>query len=460
MSKVQLERNQQMCNDNKPKISDLTQRENSISGKESDLFNRYNWLICLTLLSAFIILGFSLDTPGNLWKGIIKIVLSSSVLTTDYFAVGGVGAALIHNACFILLLLAIVLISKTKLTGNIMVHIFMPVGFAFFGMNILNILPFVLGVYLYAARQKEPFGKYITNAFNFGSLGPIMSFLALHSGLQLYLSIPLAIVCGTIIGFFGVPFAASCFKLHQGYTLYNTGFTGGFIGILAIALMGVFKIEVIRPNILLGQTSLPFAVFLIVYSVYIFLLGIFLSIKSGSHGSKKSGSYLKLLKCTGYGEVIYDSYGAEITYINMGIMGLLSIGYVLLMGATLTGPVIAGIFSVIGYGVLGKQPFNTIPIILGVTLSGLVSGADLSSTDFVMTGLFGTALAPVTGKFGFIPGFVAGFIHCAIARMTSDFHGGFVLYNNGFASGIVAILLINFLSNLPQNIFRRNNTNY
>ncbi|HHT25315.1 MAG TPA: DUF1576 domain-containing protein [Clostridiaceae bacterium] len=453
MGKAQLERNQQRLNDKKQIKSNLS--ENS----DSDVYIKYNWLICLTMFSVFMILGFVLDTPSNLWRGITRILLSSSILTTDYLAVGGVGAALIHNACFMLLLLVIVLLSRTKLTGIIMVHIFMPVGFAFFGMNILNILPFILGVYLYAKRQKQSFSDYIINAYNFGSLGPIVSFIALHSGLPLYFSIPLAIMCGTMIGFFGVPFAANCFKLHQGFTLYNTGFTGGFIGILIFALLSVFKIEVIRPNILIERTSLPLAVFLITYSVCILFLGIFLTRKNGSSDSKKSKSYYKLLKCTGYNEIIYESYGAETTYINMGIMGLLAIGFALLMGVTLTGPILAGILSVIGYAALGKQPFNTIPIITGVTLSGLVAGADLSSTGFVMTGLFSTALAPVTGKFGLIPGVVAGFVHYAIARMTSDFHGGFVLYNNGFTSGIVAILLISILMNLPQNIFRRNNTN-
>ncbi|NLJ71155.1 MAG: DUF1576 domain-containing protein [Clostridiaceae bacterium] len=457
---MQLERKQQRLSKKQLK-SNLTPHEKSdLHGNpDSDMYIKYNWLICLTMFLVFMILGFVLDSPSNLLSGIVRILLSSSVLTTDYLAVGGVGAALIHNACFLLLLLVVVLLSRTRLTGKIMVHIFMPVGFAFFGMNILNILPFILGVYFYARRQKQLFSNYITNAFNFGSLGPIVSFIALHSGLPFYFSIPLAIMCGTLIGFFGVPFAASCSKLHRGFTLYNTGFTGGFIGILVFGLLSVFRIEVIRPDILIEQTSLPLVVFLIIYSVFILLLGIILASNKGPAESGKSKSYYKILKCSGYGEVIYESYGAEMTYINMGIMGLLATGFALLMGATLTGPVMAGILSVIGYAALGKHPLNTIPIILGVTLSGFVAGADLSGTGFVMTGLFGTALAPVTGKFGLIPGFVAGFIHYAIARMTSNFHGGFVLYNNGFASGIVAILLVNILINLPQNIFRRNNTN-
>lgn len=106
---------------------------NSISASNSDIGVKFNWLICLTLAFSFMILGFVLDTPNNLWSGIIRIVLSSSVLTTDYLAVGGIGAALIHNAGFILLLLAIILISKTQLTGKIMANIFMPLGFAFLG---------------------------------------------------------------------------------------------------------------------------------------------------------------------------------------------------------------------------------------------------------------------------------------------------------------------------------------
>lgn len=140
-------------------------------------------------------------------------------------------------------------------------------------------------------------------------------------------------------------------------------------------------------------------------------------------------------------------------------MGLLAISFVLLTRVTLTGPILAGVLSIMGYATIGKQPFNTIPIVLGVTLGGLTAGADLSSTGFVMIGLFSTALAPVAGEFGLISGITAGFIHYAIATISSSFHGGLLLYNNGFASGIVAILLVNILINLPQSIFRRNNTN-
>ncbi|MGI6579535.1 MAG: DUF1576 domain-containing protein [Saccharofermentanales bacterium] len=459
MRKEKFQQNMQIQNDKKQKKSDLTAQEKSDLSTNSDKHIKYNWLICLTMLAAFIILGLALDTPGNLWNGIIRIVSSSSVLTTDYFVVGGVGGALMHNACFLIMLLTVVLLSKTKLTGFIMVNIFMPVGFAFFGMNVLNVLPFYLGVYIYAKRHKQPFSKYITNAFNFGCMGPIVSFIGLHSGLPYYFSVPLAIVYGALIGFFGITFAANCSKLHRGYTLYNTGFAGGFIGILTIALLGIFKIEVARPDILLEKTSLPFAIFLIAFSVYILLLGLFLSKKSDSDISEKSGSYFKLLKRTGYGEVFYECCGAANAYINMGITGLLVTGFSLAMGTPLTGPVIGGILSVMGYAALGKHPFNIIPVILGVTLSGLAAGADLSSSGFVMIGLFGTALAPLCGDYGIIPGIVAGFMHYAITRISSDFHGGFVLYNNGFASGVVAILLINILNNLPKNLFRRNNTN-
>ena len=211
--------------------------------------------------------------------------------------------------------------------------------------------------------------------------------------MPLYFSIPLAIICGIIIGFFMPPFTVSCFKLHQGYTLYNTGFTGGFIGILIFSILSILKIEIVRPSLLIEQTSLPLIVFLIIYSVFLLLSGIFFLKKSGFYCSRESESYhpkksyRQLLKCTGYCEIIYESFGAERTYINMGIMGLLAIGFVLLTRVTLTGPIVAGILSIIGYAAIGKQPLNTIPIMFGVTLGGLIGNADLSSTGFVMIGL-------------------------------------------------------------------------
>ncbi|HDQ14008.1 MAG TPA: DUF1576 domain-containing protein, partial [Sediminispirochaeta sp.] len=56
--------------------------------------------------------------------------------------------------------------------------------------------------------------------------------------------------------------------------------------------------------------------------------------------------------------------------------------------------------------------------------------------------LFGTTLAPLAGEFGVIVGFVAGFTHLLMVERTAAWHGGFDLYNNGFAGGLTATFFL------------------
>ena len=56
--------------------------------------------------------------------------------------------------------------------------------------------------------------------------------------------------------------------------------------------------------------------------------------------------------------------------------------------------------------------------------------------------LFGTTLAPIAGRFGWHWGIVAGFVHSSAALSVGPVHAGLNLYNNGFAAGIVASVLV------------------
>jgi tetrahydromethanopterin S-methyltransferase subunit F len=60
----------------------------------------------------------------------------------------------------------------------------------------------------------------------------------------------------------------------------------------------------------------------------------------------------------------------------------------------------------------------------------------------VLAALFGTTLAPIAGRFGWHWGLVAGFVHSSVVQTVGQLHGGLVLYNNGFAAGLVAAVLL------------------
>lgn len=136
----------------------------------------------------------------------------------------------------------------------------------------------------------------------------------------------------------------------------------------------------------------------------------------------------------------------------MGIMGLIAIFYVVIINGTFNGPVLAGIMTVAGFSAYGKHPKNTIPIILGVYIAGIVTIYEVTSTSMIIAALFGTTLAPIPGGFGWIPGIIAGFFHVIVVTNIGVLHGGLNLYNNGFSGGIVAAMIVPALNRISKEI--------
>jgi len=145
------------------------------------------------------------------------------------------------------------------------------------------------------------------------------------------------------------------------------------------------------------------------------------------------------------------SDGFPVTLINMGLLGFLSTAYVALTGGTLNGPILGGIFTVVGFGAFGKHVKNVIPVMAGIYLANLVFHWEVSSTSSLIAALFATTLAPIAGAYGIIPGIIAGFLHMAVVMNVGYLHGGMNLYNNGFSGGFVAAIIVPILDSLKIN---------
>jgi multisubunit Na+/H+ antiporter MnhE subunit len=126
----------------------------------------------------------------------------------------------------------------------------------------------------------------------------------------------------------------------------------------------------------------------------------------------------------------------------MGLSGAVGLVYILAIGGDLNGPTIGALFSIVGFAAFGKHPRNILPIIAGVFLGSLVKPWGVADPSVQLAALFGTNLAPIAGYFGWHWGIVAGFVHSSAALSVGVVHGGLNLYNNGFAAGIVASILV------------------
>ncbi len=388
------------------------------------------------LYSALIVLaGLFLSPFQEVVEGMIRIALSPAMLITDYFQLGGIGAALVNAGLLMLFSVWLGQKSKAPMNGGLIAAVFTVGGFALFGKNIYNVLSIILGVFLYSRKRREKFAQHITVALFGTALAPVVSQLSFGMGLDLLLGVVLGNVAGVAIGLMLCPLAAVFAKFHQGFSLYNIGFTAGVVG---LAFMSVFRSaghnhEI--ASIIYQKTSLPLAVFLMVYFVSMIVVGAF-----SEGGGVKSFARLMNHKIQAATDFVALS-GFSAGLINMGVLGVISTGLVLALKAPLNGPLIGGVFTVVGFGAFGNHPKNSLPIMLGAILGYLLSGKSLSATGAMMTVIFSTTLAPIAGHFGPLAGVLAGLLHMSVVSNTCYLHGGLNLYNNGFAGGFVAAVL-------------------
>ena len=398
------------------------------------------YIFLLVIYGAFIIIAFIMDSPKEIFLGLKEIITTSDILVTDYVELGGIGAALVNSSLTSIFSILILFINKVKPNGATIMSLWLMTGFAFFGKNILNIWPIIIGVFIYSEYQKEPFLNYSLVAILSTTLAPAVSQLAYTNHFNSkFIAILIGYGLGIFIGFIIAPISSHVLKSHSGFNLYNVGFAGGLVATIFMSLFRLVGIEFESRLIWHSGSNLFFSI--LVFSVCLFL--IFVGLYSNPKPKEKLKAILKEP-----GRLVTDYYllFGETCYINMGILGILSTTLVLILGADLNGPTISGIFTIIGFGALGKHPKNVIPILIGAILCSFIHENLITSPSLIIAVLFSTALAPIAGKFGWLIGIIAGFLHVSTVVNVGYLHGGLNLYNNGLAAGFVAMVLIPVVS--------------
>lgn len=401
------------------------------------MLNKRNFFIISLFPALFIILAIVFDTPKEIADGLIKIIIHPDVLLVDYIEVGGIGAAFLNSGIVMLIFILITYILRININGPLIAGILTAGGFALMGKNIYNIWPILIGGLLYSKYKKIEFKTIFLATIFATALSPVVTFFSF----QIH-SIPLGILLGIIIGILVPAMMAQMLRFHDGYNLYNIGFTCGILGSVISAFIRGFGIELASQSVFSSQYHKELMILnLIMYStiiIVVFILNGF-SFKDYASLFSRSGRGL-----TDQIEFI----GFRGTYANMGFIGLITTIYVILVNGVFNGPVLAGILTAVGFAAFGKHPKNSIPIMLGVFIGGSIMKYDVSSTGIVIAALFGTTLAPIAGAYGVIPGIIAGIVHVAMVNTTGFLHGWMNLYNNGFSGGIVAAFLVPVLNSI------------
>ena len=390
--------------------------------------------ICFSL--GLMLLGVLMDDASQIPAGLFRIVTMQDLLITDYVYIAGPGAALVNAGLVTIISICIIRFSGDPYNGFTIVEMGLMAGFSLFGKNVLNIWPIILGTWLYARYQREPFSKYASVALLATSLAPLVSYMALGS---IHASIPLGILTGIIIGFILPSLSAYTYKIQNGMNLYNMGFACGLFAMMVVPILTAFGD---KPDSVLYWAegyNKTFIVILGIMCVSAILLGLFAT--SVPPWAVWAG-YRRLLSTTGRAPSDYlRMFGAGPVMLNIGFNGILGILYVLIIGGDLNGPTVGGIFTIMGFSAFGKHPFNITPVMIGVALGAYGMHYTPDYPALQLAGLFGTTLAPIAGHFGWPFGILAGFIHSALVLQTGSPVAGLNLYNNGFSGGLIAIVL-------------------
>ena len=394
--------------------------------------------VMLAIVGLLLVCAVLAQPNLSLFTGFWQIQISETGLITDPVATGGAGGALLNAALVLLLSMGLLRWMKLPYTGASLACLFLMAGFALLGKNLLNICPIVAGGWLHALYRRESFAKYIYLTLYGTCLAPMVSFLMVRvqPGFR-WLAMS---VCGLIIGFLLPAIARFTTRVHQGYNLYNVGFAAGILGLGMASVLKGFGVEFDALGSWSRESHLLLCLMMAALLGGLFAWGVVL-------GCRSLKDYGRVLRHSGRAVadfVILD--GPAKTLVNMALVGSMGFLYLLALypqDVRLNGPLVCCLFAMTGFGAFGKHPRNVLPVMAGAVLAALLMiQVPITSPGVLLATLLCTCLAPIAGQFGWGWGIAAGFLHMTIVQNTSILHGGMNLYNNGFAAGLVCILLV------------------
>ena len=406
------------------------------------------------LTACFLIAAVCMPDRGNMFTGLWNILTNPSKVSTNYFALGGYAATFLNTALVGLICLGLFCIPGAVANNGSTLAFILTLGFCSWGINILNIWPTVLGVVLYCVVKKEKVSANI-NAMLFSTgIAPLITDLMLRYPGQDVVAFTwygtlLALVVGLGIGFLLPAGMAFSPKVHKGFDLYSAalpiGMTAFFLQALLYKTLGVTLPAAPAAETLQVASRMTANIFCI--AVFAACIGI--AFWMGC----RPKDYWNLLKDPALVTNFSSTYGNATFLMNVGVYGLFILAYYNLIGATFNGVTFGIIFCMLACCNSGSHPGNVWPIMVGYVASSLVFGllAKLTGGNFtgainaqaIVVGLcYANGLSPISDKYGWPLGILAGSLHYVLVTSVPALHGGFCLYNGGFTAALICMILV------------------
>lgn len=430
---------------------------------ENHFFSLFFFYISFCFLCA----AFFMPDRGDMLAGLIRILSSPTRLSANFFVIGGFAGTFLNMGLvglFSSLLYCLPGKDKNNPTG-LLVHL-LTIGFAAWGLNVLNIWPTIFGVILYGIVNKKPLGE-LNNAMLFTTgLAPITSELLLrypdtqNIGFSVH-GVVLALAVGLLIGYFLPVGLENSPRVHRGMAIYSAALP---VGMTAFFLQGLLYkgmgIEI--PAAVGSDMSVESPLIVNGFCLFLFTSCILFALLMGCRWK----DYWQLLVDPKPVNDFAKEYGCHVMMMNVGVYGLFILAYYNIIDASFNASTFGTILGMVATCNAGSHPFNVLPIIWGYSgaskllqfVSRLAGGTFtqyLNAQPIVVGLCYANGLTPISDQYGWLYGVAAAFFHYCMVTTVPNLHGGLCLYNGGFTAALVCLLLVPSLERLFRTKFER-----
>ena len=402
--------------------------------------------------SFFLIAAFFMPDRTDMIPGFIRICTNPTLSSTNAFSIGGYAATFLNMGLLGLICSILYSVPGDKPNHEAVLVTLLTIGFGAWGIHPLNIWPTMFGVVLFCIVRKEPLGNYTNLMMLTTGLAPFISEILVRYPFDQVVPITLdrillAFVVGIPAGFTIPSGLKNAPKVHKGLTIYSAALPVG----MAAFLMQSILYRVMGVEVPTAVSELSVAAPIIVNTFCCILFGsiVLAALALGC----RPREYLALMLDPEVVTNFSATYGNRVMLMNTGIFGFFILGYYNLIGAEFNGVTFGVIFCMLCTCNAGSHPANVLPIMLGYGVIAKVFEflAPYANGDFtlyinaqsIVVGLcYANGLSLLSDKYGWFWGMVAGMLHYCMVTTTPLVHGGMCLYNGGFTTGLVCLLLM------------------
>lgn len=389
---------------------------------------------------------------ADMLPGLIRIIQNPTLSSTNAFSIGGYAATFLNMGLLGLICSALYCVPGEKPNHEAVLVTLLTIGFGSWGIHILNIWPTMMGVVLYCIVRKKPLGNYTNLMMLTTGLAPFISEILVRYPYDYVVDMTLprvllAFVVGMPAGFTIPAGLQNAKNVHKGLTIYSAALPVG----MAAFLMQSVLYRVMGVEIPAAVSDLHVASPVIVNTFCCILFGS-CTLAAIAMGCRPK-EYVDLLLDPKLVTNFSATYGNRVMLMNVGLFGFFILGYYNLIGAEFNGVTFGVIFCMLCTCNAGSHPFNVIPIMLGY---GLISWlfqllAPFAHGNFtlylnaqaIVVGLcYANGLSLLSDQYGWFWGMAAAMTHYCMVTTTPLVHGGMCLYNGGFTTGLVCLLMM------------------